>query len=93
MPGICHNFGFIVYLLFASLSNPEFWYISLSLMMAHKAETGLAIDVLVSFNIIRHWFFNWANEFDIADFRLPTLIILLGYGKYMNGMYIQQISF
>ena len=26
------------------------------------------------------------------DFRLPTLIVLLGYGIYMNGMYIQQIS-
>ena len=28
----------------------------------------------------------------LSDFRLPTLIILLGYGIYMNGMYIQQIS-
>ena len=56
MPGICHNFIITVYLLVASLSNPEFWYISLSLMMAHKAETRLAIDVLVSVSIIRHWF-------------------------------------
>ena len=45
MPGICHNLIITVYLLVASLSNPEFWYISLSLIMAHKAETRLAIDV------------------------------------------------
>ena len=57
MPEICHNFGFTVDLLVASLSNPKFWYISLLLMMAHKAETRLAIDVLVSVSIIRHWFF------------------------------------
>ena len=56
MPGICHNFIITVYLLVVSLTNPEFWYISLSLMMAHKAETRLAIDVLVSVSIIRHWF-------------------------------------
>ena len=57
MPRICHNFGFTIDPLVASLSNPEFWNISLSLLMAHKAETRLAIDVLVSFNIICHWFF------------------------------------
>ena len=55
MPGICHNFIITVNLLVASLSNPEFWYISLSLMMAHQAETRLAIDVLVSVNIICYW--------------------------------------
>ena len=71
---ICHNFGFTVYLLVASLSNPEFWYISLSLMMAHKAKMRLAIDVLVSFNIIRHWFFIGPMNLILQTLGFPLLI-------------------
>jgi len=70
-----------------------FWYISLSLTMAHKAKTCLEIDVLVSISIILHWivllrwslFHRTVNlcqqsmnlNLILSDLRLPTLIILL----------------
>ena len=62
--------------LVASLSNPEFWYIHLSLMMAQQAETRLAIDANFRYwYIFGYWSNAWLYVYT-SDFYLSLSVTL-----------------